>query len=130
VKKRGKTGTTEKRGNFKKARELQKSAGTTCLCAPGHLEDRKHDGCVGRGLLLQELHEGLGNGLVDLGGLPLVAGVSAPPATWTEIRGKHWKGSVGGGFSIAIYGPMVFTAPYVMLLMRADTLRGPQMALA
>jgi hypothetical protein len=30
---------------------------------------------------------------------------------------------------LAIYGPMIYTAPYVMLLMRADTLRGRSMDL-
>jgi hypothetical protein len=93
----------EKRGESRdgKSAGISKNAGTTgtCLFAPGHLENRQHDGCVRRGLLLQELDEGLGNGLVDLGGLPLVPGVSAPPATWTEIRTSIGEGVCvwGGG---------------------------------
>jgi len=75
-------------------------AAGTCLLVPGHLQDREDDGGVGRGLLLQELDEGLGDGLVDLGGLSLVPGVSAPSATEKESQASHlqarrsgWKGS-------------------------------------
>jgi hypothetical protein len=54
------------------------------LLAACHLYHGEDDRCVGSGLLLQELDEGLGYGRVDLGRVSLVAGVSSAPATHTH----------------------------------------------
>jgi hypothetical protein len=61
---------------------------------------------------------------------------SHPPALYGNIYLRHFEENASmfksplpimksnGNFMLAIYGPMIYTAPHVMLMTRANPLRG------